>query len=176
MLQQASTSATWKMSRPHSGIESPCSKFRMQHPHQFFTTVLVFGWMLLFSGVFGLVHAFRTHRSRGFLLPLLSALFRGFTGYLLIRYPLAGAASLTLVLASFFIVSGLFRAIGAGMLKLPRWGWSVFSGLVFVGAGNHVASANAGFERLVHRLRHWRGSDLRWRLSDRTCYSHSQPS
>jgi uncharacterized membrane protein HdeD (DUF308 family) len=95
-----------------------------------FATVLVFGWMLLFSGVFALVHAFRTHSWQGFLLSLLSALFRGFTGYLLIRYPLAGAASLTLILASFFIVGGLFRAIGAGMLKFPRWGWSVFSGVV----------------------------------------------
>jgi uncharacterized membrane protein HdeD (DUF308 family) len=100
-----------------------------------FATVLVFGWMLLFSGVFGLVHAFRTHGGQGFLLSLLSALFRGFTGYLLIRYPLAGAASLTLVLASFFIVSGLFRAIGAGMLKLPRWGWSAFSGVVSLALG-----------------------------------------
>jgi len=100
-----------------------------------FATVLVFGWMLLFSGVFGLVHAFRTRGGQGFLLSLLSALFRGFTGYLLIRYPLAGAASLTLVLASFFIVSGLFRAIGAGMLKLPRWGWSAFSGVVSLALG-----------------------------------------
>ena len=95
-----------------------------------FATVLVFGWALLISGVFALVHAFRTHTWNGFLLSLLSALFRGFTGYLLIRYPLAGAESLTLILASFFIVGGLFRAIGAGMMKLPRWGWSVFSGLV----------------------------------------------
>jgi uncharacterized membrane protein HdeD (DUF308 family) len=68
--------------------------------------------------------------SSGFFLYLLSALFRGFTGDLLIRYPLAGAASLTLILASFFVVGGLFRAIGAGMMKFPRWGWSVFSGVV----------------------------------------------
>lgn len=95
-----------------------------------FATVLVFGWMLLFSGIFGLVHAFRTHTSQAFLLSLLSALFRGITGFLLIRYPLAGATTLTLILASFFIVTGLFRAIGAGTLKLPRWGWSVFSGIV----------------------------------------------
>ena len=100
-----------------------------------FATVLVFGWMLLFSGIFALVHAFRTHTWQGFLLSLLSALFRGFTGYLLIRYPLAGAASLTLILASFFVVGGLFRAIGAGMLKFPRWGWSVFSGIVSLGLG-----------------------------------------
>lgn len=95
-----------------------------------FATVLVFGWMLLFSGIFGLVHAFRTHTSQAFLLSLLSALFRGMIGFLLIRYPLAGATTLTLILASFFIVTGLFRAIGAGTLKLPRWGWSVFSGIV----------------------------------------------
>ena len=60
----------------------------------------------------------------------LGTLLRGFTGYLLIRYPLTNAASLTLILASFFIVGGLFRAIGSGMLKFPRWGWSVFSGIV----------------------------------------------
>ena len=93
-----------------------------------FATVLIFGWILLFSGVFALAHAFWTHTWRGFLLSLLSALLRGFTGYLLIRYPLAGAAGLTMVLASFFIVGGVFRAIGAGSLKLPQWGWSVFSG------------------------------------------------
>jgi len=95
-----------------------------------FTTVLVFGWLLLISGLFALVHAFRTGTWSGFFFYLLSALFRGFTGYLLIRYPLIGAESLTLVLASFFIVGGLFRAIAAGMAKFPRWGWSVFSGVV----------------------------------------------
>jgi uncharacterized membrane protein HdeD (DUF308 family) len=95
-----------------------------------FATVLVFGWLLLISGIVALVHAFRTMTWSGFFLSLLSALFRGFTGYLLIRNPLAGAASLTLLLASFFVVGGVFRAIGAGMMKFPRWGWSVFSGLV----------------------------------------------
>ncbi len=95
-----------------------------------FATVLFFGWLLLFSGIVALIHAFRTRTWSGFFLYLVSALLRGFTGYLLIRYPGAGAASLTLVLASFFVVCGLFRAIGAGMAQLPRWGWSVFSGIV----------------------------------------------
>jgi|SRR5215469_4830716 len=100
-----------------------------------FATVFVFGWILLFSGVVALVHAFGTRTWSGFLLSLLTAVFRGFTGYLLIRYPLAGAAGLTLILASFFIVAGVFRAIGAGMLKLPRWGWSAFSGILSVALG-----------------------------------------
>jgi uncharacterized membrane protein HdeD (DUF308 family) len=100
-----------------------------------FTTVLLFGWMLLIGGLFALVQAFTTRTWSGFFLFLLSALLRGFTGYLLVRYPLTGAESLTLVLASFFIVGGMFRAIGFGMAKFPRWGWAVFSGIVSVALG-----------------------------------------
>ncbi len=98
-------------------------------------TVLAFGWLLLVGGVFSLIQAFRTRTWSGFFLFLLSGLLRGFTGYLLIRYPLAGETSLTLVLASFFVVGGVFRAVGAGTLQLPQWGWAAFSGLVSVALG-----------------------------------------
>jgi uncharacterized membrane protein HdeD (DUF308 family) len=100
-----------------------------------FTTVIVFGWLLMIGGVFALIQAFHTRTWSGFFLYLLSALFRGFTGYILVRYPLTGAASLTLILASFFIVGGIFRAIGASMVQFPRWGWSVFSGIVSAALG-----------------------------------------
>jgi uncharacterized membrane protein HdeD (DUF308 family) len=86
-----------------------------------FATVLAFGWLLLFSGVVALVHAFRTRIWSEFFRSLLGALLRGFTGYLLIRYPYAGVISLTLIVASFFIVDGLFRAVGAEMVRFPRW-------------------------------------------------------
>jgi len=98
-------------------------------------TVLVFGWLLLIGGVFALIQAFRTRTWSGFFLCLLSALLRGFTGYLLIRYPITGEISLTLILASFFIVGGTFRAIGAGALQFPQWGWAVLSGIVSVALG-----------------------------------------
>ena len=98
-------------------------------------TVLVFGWLLLISGVFALVQALTVGTWGGFFLYLLSALLRGFTGYLLIRYPTPGAESLTLVLGSFFIVGGLFRAIGSGMAQFPSWGWGVFSGVISVALG-----------------------------------------
>jgi uncharacterized membrane protein HdeD (DUF308 family) len=98
-------------------------------------TVLVFGWLLLIGGVFALIQAFRTRTWSGFFLCLLSALLRGFTGYLLIRYPITGEISLTLILASFFIVGGTFRAIGAGALQFPQWGWAVLSGIISVALG-----------------------------------------
>ena len=100
-----------------------------------FATVLVFGLLLLISGIFQLIHSFRTGTWSGFFLYLLSALFRGFTGYLLVRYPLMGAEGLTLVLASFLIVAGLFRAIGSGIVRFPLWGWFVFSGVVTTALG-----------------------------------------
>jgi len=98
-------------------------------------TVLIFGWLLLIGGVFALIQAFRTRTWSGFFLCLLSALLRGFTGYLLIRYPITGEISLTLILASFFIVGGTFRAIGAGALQFPQWGWAVLSGIISVALG-----------------------------------------
>jgi len=98
-------------------------------------TVLTFGWLLMVSAVFALIQAFRVRQWSGFFLYLLSALLRGVTGYLLIRHPLTGEFSLTVILASFFVVGGLFRAIGAGTLQFPRWGWAVFSGLISVALG-----------------------------------------
>jgi uncharacterized membrane protein HdeD (DUF308 family) len=98
-------------------------------------TVLAFGWLLIVGAVASLIQAFRVHNWSGFFLYLLSALLRGFTGYLLIRYPLTGAVSLTLVLASFFIVGGTFRAIGAGALQFPQWGWAAVSGIVSIALG-----------------------------------------
>lgn len=95
-----------------------------------FTTVLMFGWLMLFGGIVALVQAFQVRIWSGFFLFLLSALLRGFTGYVLIRYPLSGAVGLTLALASFFIVGGLFRTIGSAMLQFPRWGLAASSGVV----------------------------------------------
>ena len=56
-----------------------------------FATILVVGWLLLLGGVVALVHAFTVRTWSGFFMFFLSALLRGFTGYLLIRYPFAGA-------------------------------------------------------------------------------------
>ena len=93
-------------------------------------TILAVGWLMLIGAVLALIQAFRVRNWGGFFLYLLSALLRGFTGYLLIRYPSAGEVSLTLVLASFFVVGGIFRAAGAVTLQFPNWGWTAFSGLL----------------------------------------------
>ena len=102
-------------------------------------STLVLGWILAMSGVLWLVNAFRAFSWHGFFLFLLNAIIRGVTGYLLLRHPDAGAAGVTMLLASLFIVAGLFRVVGAGVIRFPRWGWTVFSGIVSVVLGGSIA-------------------------------------
>jgi len=98
-------------------------------------SVLAFGWLLLIGAVAALVQSFRTRDWSGFFLYFLTALLRGFTGYLLIRYPFSGELGLTLLLASLFIVAGIFRATGSTTLRFPNWGWSAASGVLSVVLG-----------------------------------------
>jgi uncharacterized membrane protein HdeD (DUF308 family) len=101
-------------------------------------SILVFGWILLFSGVAWFVGAFQAWSWGGVFLYLLNAIIRGVTGYLLIRHPDAGAEGVTMVLAALFIVGGLFRAATAGAIQFPRWGWTAFAGVVSVVLGAYL--------------------------------------
>jgi uncharacterized membrane protein HdeD (DUF308 family) len=101
-------------------------------------SILALGWVLMISGVVWLINSFYAFSWQGFFMYLLNALLRGATGYLLIRHPDAGAQGVTMVLAALFIVGGLFRGIGASLLQFPRWGWTVFSGLVSFGLGVYL--------------------------------------
>lgn len=98
-------------------------------------SILALGWVLVISAVVWLVNSFQAWTWGGFFMYALSALIRGVTGYLLIRHPDAGASAVTMVLAVLFIVGGIFRVIGASTIQYPRWGWTVFSGVVSAALG-----------------------------------------
>ncbi len=101
-------------------------------------SILALGWVLAVSGVVWAVNSFYALSWHGFFLYLLNAIIRGVTGYLLIRHPDAGAAGVTMLLATLFIVGGLFRGVGASVIQFPRWGWTVFSGVVSVVLGIYL--------------------------------------
>jgi len=98
-------------------------------------SILALGWVLAISGVVWLVNSFFAFSWHGFFLYLLNAIIRGVTGYLLIRHPDAGAQGITMLLGALFLVGGLFRGAGASVIRFPRWGWMVFSGLVSIVLG-----------------------------------------
>jgi uncharacterized membrane protein HdeD (DUF308 family) len=93
-------------------------------------TVLALGWLLVIGAVIALVQAFRAYDWNGFFLYLLTALLRGVAGYVFIRYPGSGEVGITILLASLFIVGGIFRTVGATSMRFPSWGWTAFSGIV----------------------------------------------
>jgi uncharacterized membrane protein HdeD (DUF308 family) len=101
-------------------------------------SILVLGWILAISAVFWLISSFYALSWQGFFLYLLNAILRGVIGYLLISHPDAGAAGVTGLVACLFIVGGLFRAAGATLIRFPRWGWTVFAGLVAVVLGIYL--------------------------------------
>ena len=101
-------------------------------------SILALGWVLLISAVVWLINSVYSLNWHVFFLYLLNAIIRGVTGYLLIRHPDAGAQGVTLLLATLFMVGGLFRGVGASVIQFPRWGWTVFSGLVSFALGVYL--------------------------------------
>ena len=103
-------------------------------------SILALGWVLVISSVFWLISAFQAFGWSGFFIYLLNAIIRGVVGYLLVRHPDAGAAGITMMLAVLFIVGGLFRMTGAGVIRFPWWGMMLLSGLVSIGLGVYLLS------------------------------------
>ncbi|MGA9575164.1 MAG: HdeD family acid-resistance protein [Lysobacterales bacterium] len=92
---------------------------------------LSIGWILLISGAAGIAQAIRAARWKGFLFSLLSALLSLGIGVILLLYPLTGILSLTVLLATFFIIVGIFRILQAMSLRPhDHWGWLLTSGIL----------------------------------------------
>jgi uncharacterized membrane protein HdeD (DUF308 family) len=97
-----------------------------------------FGWILLISGVVGLLATLRARQVAGFGWSLLSALVAIVAGGLLLGWPVQGTLSLTAVLIAFLLVEGTVTILYAlehrGALS-GRWGWMLASGIIDVGLG-----------------------------------------
>jgi uncharacterized membrane protein HdeD (DUF308 family) len=94
------------------------------------TSVSLFGWLLLFGGLIELIPSFRKGTLSGYPFYALDMSFRAVAGLLFITYPTMTPAALKLLVATFLVVVGLSRAIGAGMAKFTHYGWAVSSGVL----------------------------------------------
>jgi len=94
---------------------------------------LLIGWLFLISGGVGLVTTFWMRQVPGFWWALLSALIAIAAGVILIRWPISGTVSLTIVLIAFFVVEGvatIMYAVEHRSQLSGRWGWMLASGIV----------------------------------------------
>lgn len=93
-------------------------------------SVLAFGWLLLVTGGTETVYAFKNARWAGTILHVANGVLSGTAGFLLVMNPAAGAVVLTLLMAMFFLIGGLFRIGAALVMSVPHRGWILLSGAV----------------------------------------------
>jgi uncharacterized membrane protein HdeD (DUF308 family) len=94
---------------------------------------ILFGWILLLAGAFGLVSTLMSRGAPGFWWSLLSSIVSLVAGVLLFGWPGGGALSLTLILTGFLVADGLLTI----MLSLEyrsalqgRWVGLLINGII----------------------------------------------
>lgn len=97
---------------------------------------LFLGWLLLLGGAVMVVQAWRHKDDHGLAAPLIGALVYLAAGVLLVAYPIAGAVTLGLVLAAYFLAGGAAKVWLALRMRPRRgWGWVLFNALVALALG-----------------------------------------
>jgi len=71
----------------------------------------------------------------GFFQHLLAAILFGVAGLIMVMRPLITAEVLTLFMAMFFLIGGLFQLIGSAWIGLPDWGWHALDGIITIVLG-----------------------------------------
>jgi uncharacterized membrane protein HdeD (DUF308 family) len=91
----------------------------------------IIAWLIILAGAVHVSLAFYAHRASSVLWKLLVGLAYVFFGVYLITHPALGVASLTLVLASLFLVEGVFDiALFFGMRSVGGSSWILVDGIV----------------------------------------------
>lgn len=91
------------------------------------------GWLLVLSGIFGIVHAVQTRGMSGFGWRLLSGILFLLLGILVLVMPLPAVASLALMIGSFLMAGGILGCVFAFRLKpVTGWGWVLFDGVLSI--------------------------------------------
>lgn len=93
-------------------------------------SMLFFGWLLVLASGIEIAQAVLVGHWSGFFYHLLAAILFGVTGALLITRPVIGAEAVTVVMAMFFIIGGLFQLISSLIVAVPGWGWQAADGII----------------------------------------------
>jgi len=94
---------------------------------------ILLGWLLLISGVVGLISTLRMRSAPGFVWSLISAILGIVVGGILIGWPAGAVLSLTILMIIFFVIEGVVSilfALDHRRQLSGRWGLMLFSGIV----------------------------------------------
>lgn len=91
----------------------------------------VVAWLLMFSGIAHLVFAWHTRKAGGTIGELLLGILYLFVGVYALVNPVAGLASLTLVLAIYLFAEGVLELVLSFQLRpIPGSNWLLFDGII----------------------------------------------
>ena len=89
------------------------------------------GWLLIISGVFHLIFAWKVHTTGRKVWEILLGIVYLIVGIDLTLHPLSGLLTLTLALAIYLLFEAAFEFILAIHLHpAPGWGWTLFDGII----------------------------------------------
>lgn len=98
-----------------------------------FTTlfsVFLLGVLLIISGIAQIIQSFLARKWSGLFLSLIAGVLYIVVGFLCVTRPLLSAASLTILISAFLLVSGLARMFTSALIRFEQWGWVFFNGIV----------------------------------------------
>jgi uncharacterized membrane protein HdeD (DUF308 family) len=104
-------------------------------------SVLLFGWLLIFAGLFEIIHGFARRAWGGFFINLMGGLLYGVTGLLMVSHPGIAAITLTLMIALLLIVAGTFRIFVAFSTPIHHRGWLILNGAISLILGFCIMSS-----------------------------------
>ena len=93
-------------------------------------TMLFFGWLLVLASGIEIAQAVLVGHWAGFFYHLLAAILFGIVGLILVTKPVISAEALTIFMALFFLIGGLFQLIASIAVALPGWGWQAADGII----------------------------------------------
>ena len=94
---------------------------------------LIVGWSAIFNGFAQIMYAFRTHGGTHVALEIILGIIYNIAGVYLIMHPVGSLLALTLLLACFLLVYGIFALVLAFRMRPHNgWGWVLFDGIITI--------------------------------------------
>lgn len=105
------------------------------------TVTVIFGWLLLFTGVLHLGLAWRAQGAWAITGEIVIAVLYAIAGLYLLARPVAGLASLTIVLSAYLVMKGFLEAVVAFSVPAAGSGWLIFDAILTVAIAAMIAAA-----------------------------------
>ena len=93
-------------------------------------SIVLLGWCLAASGLVQGILAFPVRNWSGFFLHLMGGVLEIVVGLLIVAAPASAALAVTLLIAVYLLVGGLFRMVADLLLRFPGWSIGVLGGAI----------------------------------------------